>query len=68
MTEPLEDQIARFDGGNDEVHGEQYMKRCKGGAINPHIYSIGNYSGCNGCEYQDECLMSAFAAGEQGEL
>ena len=67
MKTNLEER-ARFDGMNRRINTDQYLESCQGGAINLHIYQIGNYLGCNSCEYKPKCLESASVAGEQAEL
>ena len=58
----------RFDGKFTHKNADQYIERCKAGAINLHLYRIGNYSGCVGCEHQKDCSNSAYTAGEQAEF
>jgi len=63
----LEEEIL-FDGGETRRCADQYIERCRGNAINLHIYRLGDYSGCIGCEHQPKCKDSAFTAGEQAEF
>ena len=67
MDENLREGI-RFDGLERRVGADQFVDRCEGGAVNLHIYRIGSYPKCDGCEYQDKCLESAHVAGEQAEF
>ena len=58
----------RFDGGEKRIASDQYVERCKGDAVNLHIYRLGQYPGCTGCKYKKECDNSARVAGEQAEF
>lgn len=67
MEKTLEEKV-RFDGKESRKDADQYIEQCEGGAVNLHIYTMGRYIGCNGCEYQKKCQHTAFIAGEQAEL
>ena len=63
----LEKEV-RFDGGFTHKDADQYVERCKGGAINLHLFTLGAYNGCRECKYQEECLKTAYISGEQADL
>jgi hypothetical protein len=69
----------RFDGGENakkwEAHGfpkgavpDQYVRICRGNAINLHLYRLGTYPKCNRCEFKKGCWKSATIAYEQAGL
>jgi hypothetical protein len=47
---------------------DQYVKECSMGAVNLHIYQIGRYEGCNGCQKQKACQEYAGVVAEQAEI
>lgn len=67
METDLEQKVC-FDGEFRRKEADQFINRCKGGAINLHIYRMGYYNGCAGCEHQNSCQNSGYTAGEQAEL
>jgi len=54
-----------FDGGFNIKTADQYVKQCRGGAINLHIHQLGSYEECRLCQRQERCRESALTAGEQ---
>ena len=69
MLTEFDERIVVFSGFSEDFRGfDQYVGRCRGGGIHLHVYGMGGYRGCSGCQYRPGCRESAHAAGEQAEL
>ena len=79
LTE-FDENLILFDGGENPKRWktcgipegkvpDQYVKRCRGGGVNLHIYRLGDYNECYKyeCKFHSDCSKTAACAGEQAE-